>query len=65
MVLIMSVKSEDSEFIYVPEIDLLACPLVEICKLPKHDFLCKIPDCRVSCSEYLSKVRKLKARAHL
>jgi len=58
----MATESKDSDFIYVPEIDLLACPFVEICRLPKHDFLCKIPDCKISCSEYLSKVKNLKPR---
>ena len=58
----MATESKDSDFIYVPESDLLACPFVDICKLPKHHFLCKIPDCKVSCSEYLSKVKNLKPR---
>ena len=58
MVLIMSIDSKDSDFIYVPEIDLVACPVIDICELPKHNFLCKVPDCKVSCSEYLSKVKK-------
>lgn len=65
MVVIMSIDSEDPDFVYVPEIDLLACPFVNICQLPKHHFLCKVPDCRVSCSEYLVKVRKLRGRAFL
>ena len=65
MILIMSVDSEDSKVVFVPENDLLACPFVELCELPKHRFLCKVPDCRIICSEYLSKVRKLKAKAYL
>ncbi len=56
----MSINSEDSDFVFVPEVDLLACPFAELCELPKHQILCKIPDCKVLCPDYLSKVRKLK-----
>jgi len=56
----MSVKSEDSKFVFAPEIDLTACPVFDLCELPKHSFLCKIPDCKIICSEYLTKVKELK-----
>ena len=59
MVLIMSVESENSKSVFVPKIDLITCPFVDLCKLPKHNFLCKIPDCKVICSEYLTKVKSL------
>jgi hypothetical protein len=55
----MATESEDSNVIYIPEIDLLMCPMVDMCILPKHQYLCKIPDCKVLCSEYLTKVKKL------
>ncbi|MHA1933319.1 MAG: hypothetical protein ACW96X_12300 [Promethearchaeota archaeon] len=55
----MSGESEDSNFIYVPEINLIACPFVDLCELPKHYFLCKVPDCKLVCSEYLTKAKKL------
>lgn len=55
----MAVESEDSEIVYVPEIDLNTCPFVDLCKLPKHPFPCKIPDCKTICSEYLTKVKNL------
>lgn len=29
---IMSIESEDSEFVFVPEIDLLVCPFFELCE---------------------------------
>ena len=58
----MTIESEGSDFIFVPEIDLFACPFFEVCQLPKHQFLCKIPECKVICSEYLSKVKNLKPR---
>ena len=56
----MTIDSEDSKPIFVPEIELIKCPLVNLCTLPKHSFLCKVPDCRVLCSEYLTKAKKFK-----
>lgn len=56
----MSVDSEDSKSVFVPEIDLITCPFVDLCELPKHQFLCKIPNCKVICSEYLAKVKNMK-----
>lgn len=55
----MAIESKDSDLMYVPEINLMVCPFVDLCELPKHYFLCKIPDCKVLCSEYLTKVKKL------
>ena len=55
----MAVESENSEIVYVPEIDLVTCPVADLCKLPKHNFLCKMPDCKTLCSEYLTKVKKI------
>ena len=55
----MTVDPEDSNFIFVPEIDLLVCPLIDLCNLPKHGFLCKTPDCKELCPEYLTKVKEL------
>lgn len=52
----MTIESED---IYVPEIDLNTCPFVDLCELPKHDFICTVPDCKIICSEYLTKVKNL------
>ena len=59
MVLIMSVESEDSNVVFVPKVDLISCPFLNLCELPKHHFLCKVPDCKVLCSDYLTKVRNL------
>ncbi len=56
----MSVDSEDLNFVDVPEIDSVECPLFDVCNLPKHHFLCKVPDCTVLCYDYLTKVKKLK-----
>ena len=56
----MAVESKDSEIVYVPEGDIIACPVADLCILPKHNFLCKVPDCKTLCSEYLTKVKKLK-----
>jgi len=55
----MTVESENSDFIYVPETSLITCPLIDLCRLPKHDILCKTPDCKILCSEYLTKNKKL------
>ncbi|MFW9877109.1 MAG: hypothetical protein ACFFG0_28800 [Candidatus Thorarchaeota archaeon] len=44
-----------------PELGLLICPFTEICDLPKHDFLCKIPECK-TCSNYFSKIKAFKSR---
>ncbi|MBY8984054.1 MAG: hypothetical protein KGD65_03215 [Candidatus Lokiarchaeota archaeon] len=55
----MAVESEDLDFMYVPEVDLIECPVISLCRLPKHAFLCKTPDCRELCSEYLTKVKNL------
>ncbi|MHA2180625.1 MAG: hypothetical protein ACXAAH_04285 [Promethearchaeota archaeon] len=56
----MTVESEDLDFMSLLDIDLLVCPFVELCALPKHHFLCKSPDCKELCSEYLTKVKNLK-----
>ena len=47
-----------SEATFIPEIDLLACPFIEKCKLPKHQTICKIPECK-TCPDYISKVKEL------
>ena len=40
---------------------LIACPFDHVCHLPKHHFLCKIPECKM-CPDYISHVLKLKSR---
>ncbi|MHA2038659.1 MAG: hypothetical protein ACW98X_19685 [Promethearchaeota archaeon] len=55
----MATKSEDYDFMSFSEIDLLVCPFVDLCRLPKHYFLCRPPDCKVLCSEYISKAKVL------
>ncbi len=40
---------------------IFTCPFWDQCKLPKHQFLCKIPNCK-TCSEYALKLKKLKPR---
>ena len=40
---------------------LMACPFDHVCPLPKHDFLCRIPECK-ECPDYKEKVKKLKSR---
>ena len=56
----MAIESENSDYIFVPEIDLIVCPVVNLCELPKHQFLCKVPDCKLVCTEYLAKVSNLR-----
>ena len=59
-----SVRSENymgSEATYLHNYNLLACPFMESCKLPKIKFLCKIPACK-TCPDYNSKVKGLKSR---
>ena len=59
----MTAESEDVEFLEfmdVLEVDSVECPVIALCKLPKHSFLCKTPDCRELCSEYLTKIKSLK-----
>ncbi len=46
-----------SEVKFVPEADLLACPFIHLCILPKNEF-CKIHKCKI-CSEYTSIGKKL------
>ena len=50
-----------SEAVYIPEYDLFGCPFTERCKLPKIDFLCRIPECK-TCPEYTSNLKELKSR---
>ena len=51
--MIMAIDSED--FSYVPDIDLTSCPFYDRCRLSKLEFLCKIPDCKKTCPEFLSR----------
>lgn len=39
--------------------ELIECPFLSICGLPKIQFLCKIPNCR-NCPDYTSKLEKIK-----
>ncbi|MHA1933056.1 MAG: hypothetical protein ACW96X_10970 [Promethearchaeota archaeon] len=55
----MTIELRDSEIVYIPEDDFITCPVADLCILPKHGFLCKVPDCKTLCPEYLTKVRKL------
>ena len=50
-----------SEASFIPEIGLFGCPFMSKCKLPKHQILCKIPECK-TCPDYDSYVKKLKSR---
>ena len=55
-----NVYQMDSNIAYIPRFELLTCPFMDKCKLPKLQFLCKIPDCR-NCTDYIYKVKKLKS----
>ena len=50
----------DSNIAYIPRFELLTCPFMDKCKLPKLQFLCKIPDCK-NCTDYIDKAKKLKS----
>ena len=50
-----------SEALSIPEYDLLTCPFIERCKLPKIKFLCKTLECK-TCPDYISNVKELKSR---
>lgn len=45
----------------IPKLGLLACPFTNICVLPKNEFVCKIPECKI-CSDYISKAKMLKSQ---
>jgi hypothetical protein len=38
--------------------NLIECPFLSSCLLPKIDFLCKIPNCK-NCPDYISKLKKV------
>lgn len=40
------------------ELNLLECPFLTSCNLPKIEFLCKIPECK-NCPDYESKVERI------
>ena len=40
-------------------INLIECPFLTSCRLPKIHFLCKIPECK-NCPDYTSKLDKIK-----
>jgi len=48
------------EAVHIPEYILIACPFIKRCKLPKIDFLCRIPECK-TCPDYISKVKEFKS----
>lgn len=50
-----------TEIVFIPRIELLTCPFMEKCELPKLQFLCKIPECK-NCTEYSDWLKKLKSR---
>ena len=50
-----------SEIRLIPRFDLLTCPFIEKCELPKLRFLCNIPDCKNS-TEYSDWLKKLKSK---
>jgi len=50
-----------TEIEFIPRIELLTCPFIEKCELPKLRFLCKIPECK-NCIEYSDWLKKLKSR---
>ena len=56
-----NVNQMDSNIVYIPRFELLTCPFIDICELPKLQFLCKIPDCK-NCTDYIDKVKKLKPK---
>ncbi|KKM21037.1 hypothetical protein LCGC14_1639460 [marine sediment metagenome] len=47
----MSVQSDFNPKIF-------GCPFGDQCKLPKHQFLCKNPNCK-TCTEYALKLKKI------
>ena len=50
-----------SDIVFIPRFELLVCPFLNKCELPKLQFLCKIPDCK-ECTEYSTWLKKLKGR---
>lgn len=42
---------------FIPEIDLLVCPFLDQCILPKNQSICKKPECKL-CPDYRSKLNK-------
>jgi hypothetical protein len=40
------------------ELNLLECPFLTSCYLPKIEFLCKIPECK-NCPDHESKVERI------
>ncbi|KKN38098.1 hypothetical protein LCGC14_0756880 [marine sediment metagenome] len=41
--------------------EIFSCPFLDQCKLPKHQFLCENSSYK-TCSEYSSKLKKIKTR---
>ena len=41
------------------DLNLVECPFISSCVLPKIHFLCKIPDCK-NCPDYTYKLGKIK-----
>ena len=56
-----NVYQMDSNIVYIPRFELLTCPFIDTCELPKLQFLCKIPECK-NCTDYIEKAKKLKHR---
>ena len=46
----------NTESDFLPDKDLLVCPFMNQCILPKHQFLCKVPECK-KCPDYESFLR--------
>ncbi|UCC20772.1 MAG: hypothetical protein JSV62_05685 [Promethearchaeota archaeon] len=41
------------------DFQIVECPFIESCMLPKIRFLCKIPNCK-NCPDYISKLVKIR-----
>ncbi|MFX0003364.1 MAG: hypothetical protein ACFE9C_15915 [Candidatus Hodarchaeota archaeon] len=48
-----------SDLELVTDINLIECPFLPSCALPKIKFLCKIPECK-NCPDYLTKLQRIK-----
>ncbi|MFX1378100.1 MAG: hypothetical protein ACFFA4_03330 [Promethearchaeota archaeon] len=49
--------SSEGEFLI--KLQLIECPFFPSCRLPKIQFLCKIPECK-NCPDYISKLQKIR-----
>lgn len=47
-----------SDFKLVIDLNLIECPFLPLCPLPKIQFLCKIPECK-NCPDYIAKLQRI------